>query len=456
MTQQRGGEVLLQRKIELEVVDGPDQGKRAALTDERLSIGSHPQSDLALSDETVSRQHAELRLSPKGVLVVDLDSTNGTAVGGVRVREAFVPEQGELRVGKTRIRLRVSDETVSHPLFGETRFGSMIGNSPLMRALFSKLERVGKTDATVLLNGESGTGKELAARAVHDASARAEGPFVVVDCGALPSTLIESELFGHEKGAFTGAAHSRQGAFEQADGGTLFLDEIGELELELQPRLLRALESREVRRLGANRTRPVNIRVVAATNRDLGRRVAEGAFREDLYYRLAVVQLTMPSLRDRREDIPLLVRYFIEQLGSGDAALSVSDAMLSALAARPWPGNVRELRNVVERAIALGDEDVVAHGVAAAAASAAAGATTPATSGETSGSNDNDAGALIPTLRELPYKIARAQLLEAFERDYLAALLERREGNLTQSAREAEIDRVYLLRLLDKYDMRKK
>jgi DNA-binding NtrC family response regulator len=430
---------LVQQKIQLQVTSGPDQGKQTMMESDRLLIGTHPQCDLALSDPAVSRHHAELRVTRLGLMLRDLGSTNGTMANDLLVREVLLPVRSELILGSTKVMVSVLDDTVTHQLAAEGRFGEMLGRTPIMRAIFAKLSRAAASDVTVLLEGDSGTGKELAARALHEYSPRKEGPFVVVDCGALPRSLIESELFGHERGAFTGATHSRQGAFEQADGGTLFLDEIGELELDLQPRLLRAIESGEIKRLGGTHTRKVDIRIVAGTNRHLQRCVAEGDFREDLYYRLAVFQLTLPPLRERKEDIPLLVQHFVDKL-SGHR---ISSETMDRLMRRPWPGNVRQLRNTVERIVAM---------------EAAGGPQVSIVSWPGEPASDPAAGQTVESCAraEVPYKIARAGLLERFEREYLTALLERHGGNLTQSARAAQIDRVYLLRLLDKYDMRKR
>ncbi len=419
---------LERRRVWLQVLGGGNDGLRVELDDERLTIGALPEAGLRLEDPTVSRHHAELVASADGLLLRDLGSTNGTWVGSLRVREVLLPAACELRFGAVRVGLSTLDETVPVELSPSDTFGRLFGRAPAMRALFHRLERAAASDATVLLTGESGTGKELAARALHDRGRRKGGPFVVVDCGALPRELIESELFGHEKGAFTGAVQGRQGAFEEANGGTVFLDEIGELDLDLQPRLLRVLESRQVKRLGGRGYRPVDIRVVAATHRDLLRRVAEGSFREDLYHRLAVVTLRLPPLRERREDISVLVRRFLDEHGP---ELELSPDVLQRLEARPWPGNVRELRNFVERMVALGEPP----SVPAATVSPAA--------------------APLDGLDE-PYKIVRARLLDDFERRYLLRLLDRSEGNYTKAARLAEIDRVYLLRLLDRHDLRNK
>jgi two-component system, NtrC family, response regulator GlrR len=445
LTQPDQGEVLVQQKVRLTVTTGPDRGRELVMDGDRLLMGTHPQNDLALTDPTISKHHAELQISQRGLVLRDLGSTNGTLANNLLVDQVRLPARAELVLGKTTIQVTLLDETVAHPLAAQDRVSGVLGRTPIMRALFTRLTRAAAAEVTVLIDGESGTGKELAALALHEHSPRAEGPFVVVDCGALPRGLIESELFGHERGAFTGATHSRQGAFEQAHGGTLFLDEIGELDLDLQPRLLRGIESREIKRVGGDRPQKVDIRVIAGTNRQLERRVAEGAFREDLFYRLAVIRLTMPPLRERREDIPLLVEHFLTVLGPmGGSPAQVPSKQMADLVNRPWPGNVRQLRNAVERMAVL---QTLGGGELASAV-----VDQPHESGE--GGID---GAVVEFVRRAqPYKVMRAQLLEAFEREYLTALLQRHEGNLTQSARTAQIDRVYLLRLLDKYDMRKR
>jgi two-component system, NtrC family, response regulator GlrR len=308
----------------------------------------------------------------------------------------------------------------------EGRFGDLIGRSEAMRAAFDRLARAAARDITVLLEGESGTGKELAARAIHDASARARGPFVVVDCGAISPTLVESELFGHERGAYTGANHARQGAFVRASGGTIFLDEIGELELLLQPRLLGALERREVKPVGASHPVPVDVRVIAAANRDLRGLVDAGAFREDLYYRLAVGCVRMPPLRERTCDIPLLIDHLLEQRADRDGVRhALSDAAVRRLMLRPWPGNVRELRNVVDQLVAFGLEELPLE-----------------PRSERRGRNAQ------------PFKAAKAEVVECFEREYLASVLARHGGNITAAAAAAEVDRVHFLRLLDRYGLR--
>jgi transcriptional regulator with GAF, ATPase, and Fis domain len=317
------------------------------------------------------------------------------------------------------------------------RFGKLIGGSPAMRALFADIERVAAAEAAVLLHGETGTGKELVAEAIHAASPRRDGPFVTIDCSALPESLLEAELFGHARGAFTGAAQARLGAFEAAAGGTVLLDEIGELPLAMQPKLLRVLEAKQVRRLGETHGRPVDVRVIGASHRDLHQMVAQGQFREDLFFRLEVLPVRVPPLRERREDIPRLIEHFLE----GEAEIPAS--AVRALTARAWRGNVRELRNVVARIRVLGLESValeVGHG--AAPASLAGGA--------------DDSGvrpALDEALFETDYHTFRERWIERGEAEYVRRLLERSGANVTLAARTAGLARGYLHRLIRKHGM---
>ncbi|MGC4121327.1 MAG: sigma 54-interacting transcriptional regulator [Myxococcales bacterium] len=349
-----GDERLLVRSAKIEVIAGPDRGLSAALRAGALVVGSGAGSDLLLSDRSVSSRHLEIQAAGDGYLLRDLGSTNGTAIGDLKVQAATVAGPVEIALGRTRLRFTPGSEQESFPLSPRESFGSLLGKSPSMRRCFALLERAAQTDSSVLLEGESGTGKEVAAESVHQASPRAGGPFVVVDCGAIAPNLVESELFGHEKGAFTGAVGTRVGAFEQADGGTLFLDEIGELPLEMQPKLLRFLEKREVRRVGGSSARSVNVRVVAATLRRLEERVSEGAFRQDLFFRLAVLRVELPPLRRRREDVPLLALALARKLRKDvDPAAWLPEKTLQVLQSYDWPGNVRELRNVIERLAAV-------------------------------------------------------------------------------------------------------
>jgi DNA-binding NtrC family response regulator len=313
---------------------------------------------------------------------------------------------------------------------------------------------VSPTDATVLLTGESGTGKEVAARAVHEHSRRAEGPFVVVDCAALPPTLIESELYGHERGAFTGADRARVGAFEAAAGGTLFLDEIGELPLELQTRLLGVIERRQVQPLGSAKVRKVDVRLVAATNRDLRREVNRETFRADLYFRLAVVCIHMPPLRERPEDIPLYVDSFLADQSAAGYAFTIDPGTVQQLARRPWPGNVRELRNVLERAAALGEVDPTPALVPGQTAPARLHHEQVVALPPVVAPDPNQPRLEVAVDPAVPFKTGKALLVAQYEQAYVEALMQAHGGNITRAARAAEIDRVYLLRLLDKFDMR--
>jgi two-component system, NtrC family, response regulator GlrR len=421
-------------KVRLKVLKGSDKGKTVTLVEDEILIGGADGAQLRLTDPTVSRNHCVIRMTAKGPLLRDLASTNGTRIEGVDVREAFVPRGATLELGHTQVRFEPLDESVELPLADSERFGRLWGRSTAMRRLFALAGRVAASDVTVLIEGETGTGKDALCEAIHQASTRTGGPLIVVDCGAVPPNLFESELFGNEKGAFTGADRARAGAFEEADGGTLFLDEIGELPLPLQPKLLRVLEAREVRRIGSTQPRKVNVRVIAATNRDLREEVNRGSFRQDLYFRLEVMRLRVPPLRERPDDIPVLVEHFRSLAKPGDAAPPFSDDTMRSFVAHPWPGNVRELRNAVERLTVLDDVPF-----AASAAPEAA---------------DADGGADAIDIR-VPFKDAKNALTDRFERAYLTAMLEATGGNISEAARRASIDRVYLLRLMGRYGLRK-
>jgi transcriptional regulator of acetoin/glycerol metabolism len=306
-------------RLRIETRGKPEQ--RMEVDQPVLRVGSREENDLVLDDDAVSRIHFEILVDESGHRLRDLGSTNGTFVDGFRAADIHLKPSCTITAGVTTIHFELLDAEADLPLSEGERFGPLVGRSAAMRNLFATLERVAATDTTVLIQGESGTGKELIAEAIHGASgSRADGPFVVFDCGAIAGTLLESELFGHEKGAFTGALSDRAGCLEEADGGTLFLDEIGELPIELQPKLLRAVERRELRRVGSNRTQKFDVRIIAATNRDLSAEVNRGSFRADLYYRLAVVRLEVPPLRARPEDIPVLVEHLLSALLGGNAA----------------------------------------------------------------------------------------------------------------------------------------
>jgi DNA-binding NtrC family response regulator len=429
------------RRCRLTVVAGPDTGLTGEFEAPVIQVGARRGADLVLTDAKVSRTHFEIRLDPQGYRLRDLESTNGTYVNGLRVGDVYVPPATTIYLGETRVRFDPLDDSVEVVLSGADRFGEMVGRSVVMRELFARLAAVAPTDATVLVTGETGTGKELVAEALHEHSARKSGPFVVLDCGAIPANLMESEAFGHERGAFTGATAARAGAFERANGGTLFLDEIGELPLEMQPKLLRALERKEIRRVGGARTLQVNIRVVAATNRDLAVEVNKGRFREDLYYRLAVAHLQVPPLRERREDIPLLVDHILGGLPEGRERAPRPET-IELMKRHEWPGNVRELRNVLERAVlfqqSVREPSMIARALPAGPA--------------------RDEGPAAGELRvavdaTVPFKVAKQELIDEFERRYVRALLDAHDGNVSAAARTAGIDRMSIHKILTRLGM---
>ncbi len=341
---------LRQRRYQLQVLSGARAGTTFKL-EECTTVGTASEVALRLDDLTLSRRHFELTPRVEGVWVRDLGSTNGTYVGGVRIKEALVETEGIVVAGMTRLRIGVEEADLGRPS-EMSSLGGVIGTSHIMCKLFGVLSQVAPTDSTVVLWGETGTGKEVLARAIHQTSHRAHAPFVVIDCASLDSNLVESELFGHLKGAFTGATTTRDGAFHQADMGTIFLDEIAELSLDLQPKLLRVLETQVVRRLGDERSRQVDVRVIAATRFDLEKEVAAGRFRQDLYFRLAVVPVQVPAFRERIDDLPALARHFLDVAGRADFQLP--DSFLAELTKFEWPGNVRQLRNAIDRILSLG------------------------------------------------------------------------------------------------------
>ncbi len=408
------GDSIFIRRFEVAVVDGPDRGARAVSSDDELTIGTAPGCQLQVTDGAVSRHHCAIRVTARGLELRDLGSTNGTFIGDQELVRGYIRSGARLRLGNTTVAVTILADEITQPLASEGAFGDLIGASPTMRRLYPILERTAASDATALIEGETGTGKELVAEAIHLRSARRGKPFVVVDCGALPRQLTESELFGHVRGAFTGAESDRVGAFEQAQGGTIFLDEIGELALELQPLLLRALENHTIRRVGTNEQRAVDVRVIAASHRDLRALVNEKRFRADLYYRLNVVRIVVPPLRDRAGDIRLLATHFWQMFRPDKP---VPEDLLVELEAQTWPGNVRELRNLVERAALIG---------------------------HTSDSRAED---------DLPYGEAKDRAVSEWERRYLARLLHAHDGNLSRAARAAQMGRSYLRQLVRRHGL---
>jgi two-component system, NtrC family, response regulator GlrR len=421
----------LVRRFRLRVVDGEDRKAIFSPQAERTVIGTHASADFVLRDQTVSRLHCELTLGTGGVRVRDLGSRNGTLIAGLSIADAQLASPATLELGHTRIKLDWPDDHLRIPLSTRDSFGGLSGTSRPMRVLYAQLERAAQSDATVLLLGETGTGKDLAAHALHDEGPRRDRPWVVVDCGAIAPGLLESELFGHEKGAFTGATRGHVGAFERAHGGTLFLDEIGELSPELQPKFLRALEARRITPVGANTPIDVDVRIIAATHRGLRAEVNSGRFRSDLYYRLAVLPIHLPSLRQRFDDLPVLVDDLLRQLGAARSPAAeqlCSPESLSRLADHPWPGNVRELRNYVERSVlfrtAVGLEERFV------------------------------ASEVPPVDTSVTIREGRERCVLAFERRYLEVLMREHHDNVAAAARTAGVDRVHMHRLLAKVGLR--
>lgn len=341
--------VLHVRKCRYEVVSGPDEGMVEEFAAPVVRIGRKG-ADMVLSDRAVSGLHAEISLSEHGYRLRDLESSNGTFAAGLRVRDIDLAPRTTMTLGKTQIRFIPLEDTVAYRLWQDTRYVGLVGRSWAMRNVFELIDKIAPSEATVLIHGETGTGKELVAEAIHKRSPRAAGPFVVLDCGAIPHHLMEDQLFGHERGAFTGAINTRAGVFERAHGGTLLLDEVGELPPDAQTKLLRAVETRVIRPIGSSATVKCDVRLVAATNRDLAVMTNRGSFRSDLYYRLAVARFEVPPLRDRLEDLELLVEHFTEQIRH-NRDKTIPEDFFERAKKHAWPGNVRELRNVVEQAL---------------------------------------------------------------------------------------------------------
>lgn len=412
------------------VVDGKDRGKEHPFALGTITIGKSRGASLQLADPSVSRLHCELKRTPEGVVFHDLGSKNGSWLGSARIERAVLKGGARIRLGGTTIEIRTERQRLKQAVWkGEDRFGGLLGASAVMHRLFASMAKIAATESAVLLTGESGTGKEEIARALHACSPRAQGPFVVVDGASLSHTLADLELFGHQRGAFTGADAERAGAFERAHGGTVFLDEIAEIPLAIQPKLLRVLEDRTVQRLGDAARRDVDVRIVAATHRSLPAMVNEGSFREDLYYRLAVLELDAPPLRERGGDVRLLARHFLRGIAPDRPdLLEALDRDLQAHAGYRWPGNVRELRSFVRRLAALGEARLGAPQIE---------------------------GDMPSSIRvDLPFAEAKSAWLEAFEREYLARVLDEAGGNVTEASRRSGLARSRLHELVVKYGLK--
>ena len=450
------------RKSKLVIISGPDQGKEYELTKPRITGGRSIINEVALGDKAVSGAHFQIDGDDDGYMLQDLNSTNGTFVGELRIKEVFLRPGTTFRVGHTELRFQPLQDMVEIALSQKDRFDKVLGSSVKMREIFAILEKVAPSDLTVMLTGDTGTGKELVARGIHNISQRSKKPFVVLDCGAIPKDLIESTLFGHEKGAFTGAVGQHKGCFEQANGGTIFLDEIGELDITLQPKLLRVLENRELKRVGGDRVINVDVRVLAATNRDLRQMVNQGTFREDLFFRLYVIQIENPPLRQRKEDIPQLVHHFLAEVAKRRGMeLTIAVDAMSTLMGLKWPGNVRELRNVVERAGSLCDgptitradlifgRDTIGLGQDPTPMASHVDASQAGSVGGV-----GQGGQYDPALLTQPFKESKQKITDAFEVVYLKDLLNRNNNNITRSAHEAGLTRYHLRELIKRHKLK--
>lgn len=493
------------RKLVLEVLSGPEHGQSFICDRPNLRIGADPLCDMVLTDPTVSRNHAEVRQRGQNFVLVDLKSTNGTFLNNNKIDNAMIQPGEIFRCGRSKLRFDVRTEKVEIHTTERTHYDNIIGQSQALREIFSILDRVAPSELSVVIEGETGSGKELIARAIHDHSARKDGPFVVFDCSAFPASLLESELFGHEKGSFTGAVGRHVGVFERADGGTLFFDELGELDMEFQAKFLRVLETGQVRRVGGEKTITVDVRVVAATNRNLEEMVHQRTFRSDLFYRLAQVRFLLPPLRDRLEDIPILIEHFLdlqaERMGRRPMLAMES---ISVLQTYHWPGNIRQLRNVIEKAVAMCRDGLISadylrtelgamrrqaltiSGAGAPKAPPASApqapfvpASAPTATHHAGQVSDFEPAFTAPTQAPapsqsmlsaqgvvtvsatmlnrnsevLPFKDVKEEIISAFERQYLETLLEKTGMNISRAARRAGIDRRHFYRLLNKHDI---
>lgn len=438
---------LIKKKATILILSGPQQGKEIIIENTPFSIGSSDSCDLQLKDTAVSRKHCIINSDNHTFSIEDTNSTNGSFLCGLRIMHAYLTPGSELRLGNTRLLFSPSLEFADIPLSQNDHFGNAIGASDPMRRIFYLAESYAPTDATIMLTGETGTGKEILAEEIHKHSKRSEKPFVVIDCTSISRDIVESELFGHIKGAFTGATSDRPGAFESADGGTVFLDEIGELPQELQPKLLRVLEKREIKRVGSNEVRKIDVRIICATNRNIKKEISEGNFREDLYYRLSVVNIELPPLREHKEDIPLLAETFMSRLHNAKARDEIQDFdyAMKALMRYDWPGNIREFRNLIDRAYYHIQKPVDI------LQCQQGGTLLKQSNNGSNGDEENSVSNNVDTTK--PFKDEKNRLIDDFERQYIKELLARNNGNVSKSAREADIERAYLQRLIKKYGL---
>ncbi len=419
---------VVQGSFSLVVVEGPGQGVSLTLngSQPRVLLGHGPACWMRIPDRHVSRRHAAIDVIGERLKIVDMGSTNGTFVDGVAIVEAFLGGGEIVRMGASAIRVdrERSGPSVSVPM--TARFGRMVGASTEMRRLYPLCERLAASNVPVIIEGETGTGKEGLAESLHEEGPRASGPFVVFDCTSVPPNLVESELFGHEKGAFTGALATRKGVFELSDGGTLLIDEIGDLDPALQPKLLRAVERSEIRRIGGDRPVGVDVRLLSATRRNLDEEVSAGRFRDDLFHRLAVTRIELPALRQRRGDVSILARYFSRELGGREDILPSS--LLRRWEREAWPGNVRQLRNAIARHLAVGDLALAER------------ADDP---------HESDASRVVDTVMTegLPFSLARERVLEAFQRTYVERVLTEHGGDVARAAEASGIGRRYFNKL---------
>lgn len=409
-------------------------GTEVAIDVDPIVVGRDDGAHVKLSDPEVSAVHCELRAVNEGVLVRDLGSTNGTFIGTMRIREGVVTSTSEIVVGQSRITIEPAGKHRVDVGYAD-RFAELVGSSPKMRRVFGVLEKVARTPLSLLILGETGTGKEVVARSVHRASERKDGPFVVVDCGSIPQTLAESLLFGHEKGSFTGATERKKGALAEAHGGTLFLDELGELPVELQPKLLRALAERQVKRVGGSSFEPIDVRVLAATRRDLAAEMNAGRFRSDLYFRIAQVRVELPALRERLDDLPMLIEEVCVRSGRPGASGVVLDWIDRRLGSYDWPGNVRELVNVVQVASTLADTPEAIDDVL-----------TLARDSVSEGRTERP---------QTAFAEAKRGAISTFERDYFTQLARSAKGNVSEMARQSGMERHHVRAYLRKYGIEK-